>query len=87
MATKIRESPMETNGCAAPGRKRRFRLKSARDCTGLLQQIVNGVWNDEIETDRARCLIYACSVLAKVFETGEIEERLQALEQKIGGKS
>jgi hypothetical protein len=83
LATKIRESPMETEGCTTPGRKR-FRLKSARDTTGLLQQVINHVWNDELATDKARVIIYAASTLVKAFEVTELEGRLRALEERIG---
>ena len=63
-------------------KKRRLRLRKPADAIRLLNQIVNGLMNDEIETDRARCLIYACSTLPKLFEVGELEARVAALEGK-----
>jgi hypothetical protein len=85
LASKIRESPNESNGCSLPGRKKRLRLKCARDTTSLLQQVINHVWNDDLQCDKARVIIYAASTLVKAFEVTDLEERLAALEQQIRG--
>jgi hypothetical protein len=83
MEVKKRDSPENSNVCALPVKKKRFRLKSARDCTSLLQQVVNGVWNNEIACDKARVVIYAASTLVKAFEVTDLEERLAVLEERL----
>jgi hypothetical protein len=70
-----------SNGCALHGRKKRIRLKCARDTTSLLQQVINHVWNNELPCDKARVIIYAASTLVKAFEVTDLEERLQKLEE------
>jgi hypothetical protein len=86
LATKIRESPQSSNGCSLPVKKRRIRLKCARDTTSLLQQVINHVWNDELQCDKARVIIYAASTLVKAFEVTGLEERLKVLEEMMGAK-
>lgn len=83
MTPKNRESQEPSNLCVLPGRKKRIRLKCARDTTSLLQQVVNHVWNDELPCDKARVIIYAASTLVKAFEVTDLEERISKLEERL----
>jgi|GEM_PF-4300019 len=65
------------------GKKRRLRLCKPVDAIRILNQVVTGLFNDDIPTDKARCVIYACSTLPKLFEVGELEERVGELEKLL----
>lgn len=79
---KIVRKPEDSAIPPTSGKKRRLRLRKPADAIRLLNQIVNGLMNGEMETDRARCLIYACSTLPKLFEAGDLDERVTALEER-----
>jgi hypothetical protein len=77
---------MKTNSKALPGpSKKKCRLKFSKpaDAIRLLNRVIHGILNDEMEIEKARCLIYACSVMGKIFETSEHESRLAELEERL----
>ena len=63
-------------------KKRRIRMTRPADAIRILSSVVTGLVNDDLPIERSRAIIYACSVLPKLFEIAEFEERLKALEEK-----
>lgn len=66
--------------------KNEVRLNDSRSVLRLMQRVLNGLLKEKdeegcIATDRARALIYGCSVLLKGFETVDLEKRIEALEE------
>ncbi len=59
-------------------------LGSAEDIRRLLEVAVVDTLGLENSIARARTLAYLAVVAAKLLETGEVEERLEALEQTLG---
>jgi hypothetical protein len=57
-------------------------MKKATDAVRLLNKVINDLINDDIEVDKARTLVYAASILAKCYETADMERRLEELEKK-----
>ncbi len=61
--------------------KNDIRLNDTRSVQRLLQRVLNDLLRDDgIETQRARAIIYGCSILIKSCENIEIVDRLERLE-------
>lgn len=60
----------------------RVHIRKPADAIRLLNRVINGVFDDSLPTDKARCIVYAASTIAKIYEIGELEERLQRLEER-----
>jgi hypothetical protein len=65
--------------------KNDVRLNDSRSVLRLMQRVLNGLLRDKddkgsIPVDRARALIYGCSVMIKGFEVTDLEERLEKME-------
>jgi len=65
---------------------KRRRLKNLADCRRFLAGVANEVRDGELESATGGKLAYIISVIAKCIEGGALEQRLLALEQKLGGK-
>lgn len=63
--------------------KRRFRNLNC--VKRYLANILNRLDNGEIATDDARVRGYVCSILHKIMLDDELETRIKALEDKLGG--
>lgn len=66
--------------------KRSIRLRTALDVRRLLAKLINGMYRDEIDTNKGTKIAYLCNVMLKAQELSEIEARLKALEQKNDDK-
>ena len=62
-------------------KKKRLKFQKPPRCHCRLR--LNAVWNDEMEPDKARCLIYAANTMARCFEVTELETRLHQLEERL----
>ena len=60
-----------------------IRLNNPSQVKRLLNRTINQLLNDEIETDKARCIGYLGSILLKATEVEEMELRLTELEGKL----
>jgi hypothetical protein len=72
---------MKSNNKA--GAPRGVRLNKPQDVRRLLSRLVNQVISGDMETDTLRAITYACSMILKSLETGELSERLKTLEEKL----
>lgn len=59
----------------------RIHLRTTEDIRRLLSGVVNQLRRGEIDCVRAGKIIYASQVLLRVFEQGELEARLERLEE------
>jgi len=55
------------------------------DLAAALVEEINAVRSLELSIARARALAYIAGVLAGIWEASELERRIEALEQRIGG--
>ena len=60
-------------------------LQDVGDVCRLLERVAGDLFALETSVARARAVVYVCSVAIKAFEVGELEERLDALEEKVFG--
>ena len=56
-------------------------MKTSSDVLRILNRMVVAIENDEIDLNKARAIIYACSVGGQLLKAVEIEKRLDQLEQ------
>jgi hypothetical protein len=56
------------------------------DLRRFMAKIINDLHADRITETRGRTLAYMASVLKAIVETGDLETRLEALEQKFQEK-
>jgi hypothetical protein len=68
-------------------RKYRKSLTNARQVRKYLSKVINELYFEEIEVDRAGKIFYGCSILLKSLELDELEARVRELEMKMGEKS
>ena len=59
----------------------RPRIKTSSDVLRILNRTIVAVENDEMELDKARCIIYAASTAGAILKNIEIESRIDQLEQ------
>lgn len=64
--------------------KRRF--KNLSDVRRYLANVLNQLESGEIKTDDGRVRAYVSSILHKVLIDNELEQRVKALEEKIGAQ-
>ena len=62
---------------------RGVRLNKPQDVRRLLSRLVNQTISGKMETDSLRAITYACSMILKSLETGELSERIAQMEEKI----
>jgi len=65
------------------GRPRGIVLNSPQAVRRMLSRLVNETLRGELDTDTLRAVTYAANTILKCFETGELSDRLQALEDEI----
>lgn len=58
------------------------RLKTLSDLRRWMADAGNRLERGEIDTNQARCISYMCSVMSGIIQTGDLEQRVEALEQK-----
>jgi len=63
-------------------KRQAIRLQNPQQCRRLLNRTINDLLNEDIDTDRARCIGYLTSILLKSIEVEDLENRIQALEEK-----
>jgi len=59
------------------------RLKTSLDVRRYLANLINRVEMDGLEIQKAGRLAYISQILLKALENGDLESRLEALEEKI----
>lgn len=64
----------------------RKRLKTLSDCRRFLAAVANQLDDNEIETDKARALGYIVSIMQKIIEGSDLEQRVAALEAEKNGR-
>ena len=57
-------------------------LRSVADVLALVEQVVGDAYAMDLSAERCRVLLTAASQAMKAIEVGEIEARLEALEQR-----
>jgi hypothetical protein len=57
------------------------RLKTMADIRRFLARKLNEFDMGELEADALRCMAYTCQILKSIISEGDIEARLEALEQ------
>lgn len=62
--------------------KNNVRLNDIQGVNRLLARVTNALVQDEITEDRARTIGYICNILIKGLEKGDIEQRLEVLENE-----
>jgi len=62
---------------------RGVRLNRPQDVRRLLSRLVNQTISGNMETDSLRAITYACSMILKSLETGELSERLKVIEEQL----
>ncbi len=62
---------------------RGVRLNKPQDVRRLLSKLVNQTISGDMETDSLRAVVYACSMILKSLEVGELSERLKSLEERL----
>lgn len=62
---------------------RKRRLKTLQDLRRWLADAANRLERGEIEAAHARCITYMASVMSGIISSGDIEARLEKLEQEI----
>ncbi len=66
--------------------KRGVRLNRPQDVRRLLSRLVNESLRHEIENDQLRVISYTCGMILKSFEIGELADRIEKVEESIGGR-
>jgi len=61
---------------------RGVRLSKPQDVRRLISRLVNQTIGGDMETDTLRAITYACSMILKSLETGELSERLKTIEER-----
>lgn len=57
------------------------RLQNANDGREFMQKLINSYDKNEISKDKARTLGYLIKIFISTYETAEIEERIEKLEE------
>ncbi len=65
---------------------RKRRLTSLNDLRKYLAYTANQLEAGTISTDHARCVGYLCNIMSGIIQNSDLEQRIQALEQQVGGK-
>ena len=65
----------------------KVKLKEQKDVARLLAKTINEVRTGEIELKVATCIGYLSNILIKALSQGELENRLEALEETIAKKT
>ena len=63
--------------------KRAARLKSVQDVNDYLAKPITRVDRDDIDTAKATKIGYLVNILLKGLETGDLEQRVEALEAEL----
>lgn len=63
--------------------KKGFRLRTTMDISRFLAKVINQLYRNEMEADRAGKLGYLGNILIKSMEQSDLEKRIAALEERI----
>lgn len=63
--------------------KNNVRLNDIGGVNRLLGRVANALVQGEIDIERARAIGYLCNILIKSLQVGDLEQRLEALEQAL----
>jgi hypothetical protein len=67
-------------------RKNEIRLKNLGDCRRFLARVANDLHRGDMEMGKARSLTYVISELRATIKDGDLESRLEQLEQDMEGR-
>jgi hypothetical protein len=62
------------------------RLQKAQDLRRYLASLINRVESGKVEVNLGKALAYMSSILVRVIEGGDLEERVEELERKMESK-
>ena len=62
------------------------RFNSLSDCRRYLADALNRLEAGELESDDLKARAYSTQILSKIIAESDLEERVRALEQKLGDK-
>ena len=62
------------------------RFNSLNDCKRYLADALNRLESGELEGDGVKVRSYCTQILSKIIAESDLEERVKALEQKLGDK-
>ena len=62
------------------------RFNSLSDCRRYLSDVLNRLEAGELESDGVKVRSYCTQILSKIIAESDLEERVRALEQKLGDK-
>ena len=62
------------------------RFNSLNDCKRYLADALNRLEAGELEGDGVKVRSYCTQILSKIISESDLEERVKALEQKLGDK-
>ena len=85
MKTKAKKKIEDKEPTPTYKRLRGAQIKKPQDCIKLMNRLINICLNgctDE-ELVRLKAIAYTVSTLIRVFESGEIEDRLENLEERL----
>jgi hypothetical protein len=63
-----------------------FSLTKMSDLRAFMSKIVNQAYRDEMTELRLKSLTYAISILARIIQESDFEQRLTELEEYVHGK-
>ena len=64
--------------------KRYVRLKTPRDVTRFVSNLINRINRDEINSETARTLGYLAKILLESLEKTELQAEIEKLKEKLG---
>lgn len=64
-------------------KKKQVRLSNPQDIRRLIQRCITALLDDEMKTDKARCITYMGQVMLNCFEKEDLEKRIKELESRM----
>lgn len=61
------------------------RFNSLNDCKRFLADVLNRLEAGELDSDGVRVRSYSVQILSKIIESGDLEGRVKALEERLNG--
>lgn len=65
---------------------RKRRLKTLTDLRRYLGHVLNQFEQGEIDSHHVRTVAYSVNILSNIIDNGDLEARIEALEEQQGGK-
>ncbi len=65
----------------------KIRLKNLDDCRRFLARVINELRSGKLEESRGRAIIYGIATLQSVIKDGDLERRMDHMENRLEGKT